>query len=122
MQNCGACCKLDDFDEDVLQEMLQSEADVVEYLGMIDETGWCKHFDTLTRKCSKYDTRPRFCRATPQVFEQLYKVSTEEFDEFAIECCHFHIDNTFGEGSQEASRYTRFIRSSSEQNQSHVGE
>lgn len=108
MEHCGACCKLDDFDPDVLREMLSSEQDVVEYLSMIRPDGWCKHFDSFSRKCTIYESRPEFCRATPQVFEQLYNVSPPQFDQFAIACCEFHIANTFGERSNEASRYEAF--------------
>lgn len=105
MSNCGACCKLGDFDDEVLREMLQSETDIVEYLGMIGSDGWCIHLDTITRKCRKYEDRPRFCRATPDVFEDLYGVEKEEFDEFAISCCEYHIGNIFGEESHEMQRY-----------------
>ena len=105
MKGCGACCKLGDFDEEVIGDMLQKEEDVVEYLGMIGEDGWCKWLDTSTRQCTKYDERPRFCRATPEVFEELYHVDEADFDTFAISCCHIHISNVFGEASQEAMRY-----------------
>lgn len=105
MEYCGACCKLDDFDPDVLQEMLSNEQDVVEYLSMIRPNGWCKHFDTFSRKCTIYDSRPEFCRATPQVFERLYDTPPSQFDQFAISCCEFHIGNTYGDDSNEALRY-----------------
>lgn len=108
MPHCGACCKLNDFDLDVLRDMLRNENDVVEYLSMINPEGWCKHFDSFSRKCSVYDHRPRFCRATPEVFEQLYDVCPSQFDDFAISCCEFHIENTYGEGSHEAYRYDEF--------------
>lgn len=117
MSNCGACCRLGDFDEEVLRGMLRSETDVVEYLGMVGSDGWCIHFDTFTRKCGKYEDRPRFCRATPQVFEDLYGVEKEDFDEYAISCCEYHIGNVFGEESQEAQRYEGFKKSPSSQPQ-----
>lgn len=122
MSQCGACCKLDDFDPDVLQEMLKNEADVVEYLDMVGADGWCKWFDTFSRKCTKYETRPRFCRATPEVFNQLYDVPSEEFDTFAVSCCDFHIANTYGEESQEVSRYNRFKQNAFEHTPPHVDE
>lgn len=115
MSHCGACCKLNDFDQDVLRDMLKSEVDVVEYLDMIGTDGWCKWFDSHSRKCTIYSNRPRFCRATPQVFEDLYNVKREQFDEFAISCCEFHIANSYGEESHEAFRYDWFKDSSCEQ-------
>lgn len=108
MSDCGACCKLDDFDEPVLREMLKDEKDVVEYLDMISPNGWCKWFDSFSRKCTRYDSRPRFCRATPEVFQQMYDVPVDEFDSFAMSCCDFHIGNSFGEQSQEFLRYQSF--------------
>lgn len=108
MQHCGACCKLDDFDPDVLRQMLSKEQDVVEYLSMIRPDGWCTHFDSFSRKCTIYDSRPYFCRATPQVFQQLYNVPPSQFDQFATSCCEFHIANTYGKESNEAFRYDSF--------------
>ena len=105
MKNCGACCKLGDFDMEVLREMLRKEDDVVEYLSMIGPDGWCKWFNSSSRTCTKYNERPRFCRATPEVFEDLYGVEQEEFDEFAISCCEYHIGNIYGEESYEATRF-----------------
>ena len=116
MERCGACCRLDDYDEDVLRDMLKTEEDVVEYIDMIDENGWCKWFNSFTKTCTKYDERPRFCRATPETFQELYGVDPEEFDEFAISCCEFHIENSYGLGSQEATRYQVFKGSPSVHN------
>lgn len=111
MPHCGACCKLDDFDRDVLHDMLKSETDVVEYLGMIGSDGWCKWFDSFSRKCTIYENRPRFCRATPDVFNQLYDVPVGQFDEFAISCCEFHIANSYGAESNEAFRFDDYTYS-----------
>lgn len=108
MKHCGACCKLGDFDEEVLRDMLKVDADVVEYLSMIGEDGWCKWFDNVSRKCTKYAERPRFCQATPEVFEELYETPRDEFDQFAKSCCEYHISNSYGEDSQEAQRYEIF--------------
>lgn len=109
MKQCGACCKLGEFEEDVLYDMLQSEKDVEEYLGMIRSDGWCKYFNFDTRQCNCYDTRPRFCRATPDNFEELYGVEKKQFDQFAISCCEFHIANTYGEDSVESYEFDDFL-------------
>lgn len=105
MHGCGACCKLGDFDEDLLRGMLKNEHDLIEYLNMIASNGWCIHFDTATRTCTTYASRPRFCRATPEVFHDLYDVPTPHFDAFAISCCQYHIANVYGEASHEAARF-----------------
>ena len=108
MQQCGACCFLGDYDDEVLSDMLQDEKDVIEYLGMISESGWCKWFDKVSRTCTKYHDRPRFCRATPDVFHDLYNVEKSDFDASAISFCESHIDNIYGEESDEAVRYKTF--------------
>lgn len=105
IKGCGACCKLGEFDPDVIRQMLKNDNDVVEYLSMVGEDGWCKWLDTTERTCTKYLNRPRFCRATPDVFQQLYDIERNDFDDFAIECCHYHIDNIYGSASQEMDRF-----------------
>lgn len=115
MKQCGACCKLGDFDMEVLKDMLRTEDDLTEYLGMIGADGWCKWFDSKSRTCTKYEDRPRFCRATPEVFEDLYQVEKDEFDEFAISCCKYHISNIYGEDSHETDRFENLISQPSEQ-------
>lgn len=109
IERCGACCKLGDFDMDVLKGMLRDEKDVAEYLDMIADDGWCRHFDSISRKCAVYADRPRFCRATPEVFHDLYDVEPDNFDAFAIDCCQCHIANSFGEDSHEADRYSQQV-------------
>lgn len=117
MNNCAACCKLEDFDHDILKDLLKSDADVAEYLDMIDpSSGWCKWFDSFSRTCSIYDHRPRLCSATPQNFNDLYDVPPVQFDDFVISCYRFHISNSFGEQSQESSRYNNLINSFSSHN------
>lgn len=110
MDQCGACCKLGEYEHDVLRDLLKSETDVVEYLEMISpDDGWCKWYDHRSRTCTQYETRPRFCRATPQTFRELYDVDESRFNDFAISCCQFHISNTYGDDSVEAYRHDDFI-------------
>lgn len=109
MSHCGACCKLGDFDKDVLMELLKTEEEVVTYLDMIGSDGWCKLYDSQSRTCMQYENRPFFCRATPEVFQEFYNVDESQFDEFAISCCQYHISNTYGEESMEAFQHDDFI-------------
>ncbi|NEO86752.1 MAG: YkgJ family cysteine cluster protein [Spirulina sp. SIO3F2] len=109
LPNCGACCHLDPRDRPDL-EMYLSPAELQQYLSMVGEAGWCIHFDHTQRQCQIYDTRPRFCRVTPDTFEQMYAVSPADFDKFAINCCCEQISGVYGQQSEEMQRYTAGVQ------------
>ncbi len=104
VSNCGACCHLDPTDRPDLESYLTAE-ELKLYLSMVGEDGWCVNLDRETRKCRIYTERPRFCRVKPDIFEEMYQVTPEEFDEFAIACCHEQIIGVYGEDSPELQRY-----------------
>ncbi|WP_036485385.1 YkgJ family cysteine cluster protein [Myxosarcina sp. GI1] len=104
VSNCGACCHLDPTARPDLENYLTAE-ELKLYLSMVGEDGWCVNFDRETRKCQIYTERPRFCRVKPDIFEEMYQVTPEEFDEFAIACCHEQIIGVYGEDSPELQRY-----------------
>jgi Fe-S-cluster containining protein len=106
--NCGACCHLDPKERPDLDKYL-SPQDLELYLSMIGEEGWCIHFDRDSRKCQIYEQRPRFCRVRPDIFKQMYGVDVEEFDAFAIDCCHQQIAGVYGEKSKEMRHYELFL-------------
>jgi uncharacterized protein len=109
INNCGACCHLDPTERPELEEYLSKE-ELELYLSMIGEGGWCINYDRDNRKCNIYEQRPRFCRVLPETFEQMFGVEPEEFNEFAIECCHEQISAVYGEDSEEMQRYDLEIR------------
>ncbi|WP_330202200.1 YkgJ family cysteine cluster protein [Cyanobacterium sp. Dongsha4] len=104
IENCGACCNLDPSDRPDLEQYLTQE-ELTLYLSMVGEDGWCINYDHELRKCNIYDDRPRFCRVKPDIFEQMYDIPLEEFEEFAIDCCHQQIEAVYGEESEEMERY-----------------
>ncbi|MEG3437161.1 YkgJ family cysteine cluster protein [Pannus brasiliensis CCIBt3594] len=104
---CGACCQLNP-DERDLEDYL-TEAELQQYLSMVGEGGWCIHFDHQTRLCTIYENRPIFCRVKPDIFERMYQIEPTEFDEFAIDCCHQHIEDLYGEDSEEMNRYLQEV-------------
>lgn len=110
IRGCGACCYLDPAQRPELEDYL-SPQELALYLSMVGEDGWCIHFDRSSRLCQIYEQRPSFCRARPDTFERLYGIERADFDEFAIECCHEHIDSIYGESSNEKLRYTREVGS-----------
>ncbi|MBD2394747.1 YkgJ family cysteine cluster protein [Cyanobacterium aponinum FACHB-4101] len=104
IENCGACCNLDPSDRPDLEQYLTQE-ELTLYLSMVGEDGWCINYNHEQRRCNVYDDRPRFCRVKPDIFEQMYDIPLEEFEEFAIDCCHQQIEAVYGEESEEMETY-----------------
>ncbi len=109
-QNCGACCKISPEDRDEAISVLSSD-DQKLFLSMVGEDGWCKFYDKHTRICKIYFKRPSFCNVKSLV--KLFKITTEEFDEFAIKCCKQHIKHIYGGRSKEMKRFVRNINHNS---------
>ena len=108
IKGCGACCNLDPRDRPDLAEYLSPE-ELIHYLSLVGEGGWCINFDAESRECRIYDERPRFCRVLPETFEQMFGVSPEAFNDFAIDCCEQQIAGVYGEDSPELERYEQAI-------------
>jgi uncharacterized protein len=108
---CGACCNLNPSDRPDLEKYLTPE-ELKQYLSMVGEDSWCIHYDRNTRECKIYETRPRFCRVKPEIFEQMYGIGKEEFNDFAIACCRQQIEGVYGWKSAEMSHYNREINDS----------
>lgn len=104
IKNCGACCHLDPADRPDLETYL-SEPELAEYLSLIGPDGWCLNYNHLDRTCRIYPDRPRFCRATPEIFADLFGIGSEEFNDFAIDCCQEQIVGVYGDRSLESIRY-----------------
>ena len=109
VKHCGACCHLEPADRPNLKDYL-SKQELELYLSMVGKGGWCVHFDRDRRECRIYEQRPRFCRVQPDLFEQMYGVNEEEFNDFAIDCCRQQIECVYGRNSQEMLRYNRKIK------------
>ena len=84
MDHCGACCRLAPDERPEALEALSPEQQEL-YLSMVGPDGWCLHFDTGSRRCRIYDTRPDFCRVSSLC--SLFGVDDAEADAFAISCC-----------------------------------
>lgn len=104
LENCGACCHLEPSDRPDLEQYLTQE-ELTLYLSMVGEDGWCVNYNHEQRKCNIYDDRPRFCRVKPDVFLEMFDIPVEEFEKFAIDCCHQQIEAVYGEESEEIERY-----------------
>ena len=105
---CGACCHLEPEERPGLEEYLTTqELDL--YLSMVGEDGWCINFDQDSRECKIYADRPRFCRVQPDIFKDMYGVVLEDFNDFAIDCCHEQIDGVYGEDTLEMERYQQIV-------------
>ena len=104
ISNCGACCNLDPSDRPDLDNYLTPE-ELTVYLSMVGDDGWCINFNHDLRKCDIYEDRPRFCRVQHDTFGSMYNVPEEDFEEFAIDCCHQQIEVIYGEESPEMISY-----------------
>jgi hypothetical protein len=104
VKQCGACCHLEPADRPDLETYLSPE-ELQLYLNMVGEGGWCVNFDQITRECRIYSERPRFCRVKPDVFQDMYGVSADEFNDFAINCCCQQIEGVYGDRSWEMLRF-----------------
>lgn len=108
VKQCGACCHLDPADRPELQTYLTPE-ELVLYLSMVGDDGWCINFDPVNRECRIYPDRPRFCRVQADVFADLYDIKPEEVNDFAIECCRQQIEGVYGDRSLEMLRFNREV-------------
>ena len=63
MDQCGACCRLAPDERPEAVEAL-NPLQQQQYLSMVGDDGWCIHFDSGSRRCLIYDSRPEFCRVS----------------------------------------------------------
>lgn len=75
---------------------------------MVGADGWCRHFDTGSRRCRIYAERPDFCQVSQ--LAGLFGVPAEESEAFAIRCCQQQIRSEFGGRSRELRRFERATR------------
>ena len=108
VKNCGACCQLDPADRPDLSDYL-SESDLALYMSMVGDDGWCIHYDKGDRTCSIYRDRPNFCKVQPDTFQQLYGISSDDLNDFAIECCEQQISGIYGNRSEEMKRFCKAV-------------
>ena len=108
VKNCGACCQLDPTDRPELEDYL-TPAELEQYLSLVGEDGWCIHFDRTSRECQIYLDRPRFCRVTADTFQEMYGIAATELNDFAIDCCHQHIADIYGDESVEMQQFDQAI-------------
>ena len=106
---CGACCHLSPEERpDICDYLYPEELEL--YLSMVGEGGWCINFDHNTRKCNIYPNRPRFCCVEPGIFQEMYSIKLEDFNDFAIECCHQQIEGVYGWQSVEMLHFDNNVR------------
>ncbi|MEB3213194.1 MAG: YkgJ family cysteine cluster protein [Leptolyngbyaceae bacterium] len=111
IKGCGACCYLDPLERPELSEYLSPD-ELETYFSLVQEDGWCRHFDATTRECRIYEQRPRFCRVEPDIFQAMYGVAPEELNDFAISCCQVQIEATYGDRSLELLKFNHAVHSS----------
>ncbi|MEO0541431.1 MAG: YkgJ family cysteine cluster protein [Cyanobacteria bacterium P01_A01_bin.105] len=108
VKHCGACCQLDPSDRPELADYLTAEQ-LSQYLGMVGEDGWCRHYDREQRLCTVYERRPDFCRVTAPTFEAMFGVRGADLNDFAIDCCEQQIEGVYGAKSEELARFVKTV-------------
>jgi Fe-S-cluster containining protein len=107
ISGCGACCRLDPEERSEALEALNPRQRET-YLSMVGADGWCRHFDTGSRRCRIYSERPDFCQVSQ--LAGLFGVPAAESEAFAIRCCQQQIRSEFGGRSRELRRFERATR------------
>ena len=110
IDGCGACCRLDPA---LRQEAIAalSPSQQTQYMSMVGPDGWCRHFDTGSRRCRIYDGRPDFCQVANLV--DLFggdRLGTADGDALAIACCKQQIRSEYGGRGKVMRRFLRAIR------------
>ncbi len=108
VKSCGACCFLAPDERPDLDSYLTPDQ-LALYLSMVDEDGWCIHYNAGDRLCTIYPDRPSFCRVTFDTFETMFGIAADELDDFAIDCCQEHIADIYGEPSPEMERFNQAV-------------
>jgi Fe-S-cluster containining protein len=108
VQTCGACCFLAPDERPDLAEYLTAEQ-LNLYLSLVGEDGWCLNYDKDSRTCRIYEQRPDFCRVTAHTFEAMFGIAGDDLNEFAIDCCHEHIEDIYGAHSPEMQRFDQAV-------------
>ena len=104
---CGSCCRLDPNLRGEALEAL-SESQRTTYLSMVGPDGWCIHFDTGSRRCRIYNSRPDFCRVSSLI--ELFGQRGEDGEALAIACCKQQIRSEEGGRGRVMRRFLRAIR------------
>lgn len=112
IQQCGACCRLDpELRQDALDALSESQREL--YLAMVGADGWCIHFNSGSRSCRIYESRPDFCRVSnlsdlfgPEPAAHGYGGA----DALAIACCKQQIRSEYGGRGRVMKRFLRAIR------------
>jgi len=110
IEGCGACCRLDPA---LRQEAIAalSPAQQEQVLAMAGPDGWCRHYDTGSRRCRIYDRRPDVCQVANLV--DLFggeALGTVDGDALAIACCKQQIRSEYGGRGKVMRRFLRAIR------------
>ena len=110
IDGCGACCRLDPtLRQDAIDAL--SPAQQEQYMAMVGPDGWCRHFDTGSRRCRVYDSRPDFCQVANLV--TLFgagRLGSADGDALAIACCKQQIRSEYGGRGKVMRRFERAIR------------
>ena len=81
ISNCGACCRLAPLERVQAIEALD-EKQLELYASMVGSDGWCRFYDTGSRKCRIYNERPDFCDV--RTLSILFGIEEQNLNSFSI--------------------------------------
>ena len=111
IKDCGACCKLGPLDSRPDLPEYLTEAEFTQYVSMIGEDDFCKHYDQKEKMCTIYEERPSFCVVKPEKMKVMFDVEEEDLNNFCAFCCREQISDHYGEESNVMKRFEQVIAS-----------
>ena len=106
ISQCGACCYLaPEARVEAIEALSQSQIEI--YLNLVGKDGWCRHYNSGSRKCNIYETRPDFCQVKNLV--KIFDIKKTKLNIFAVQCCKDHIRSVYGGRSLVMKKYKRSV-------------
>ena len=106
ISQCGACCYLaPEARTEAIEALSQSQIEI--YLNLVGKDGWCRHYNSGSRKCNIYETRPGFCQV--KNLSKIFDIKKSKLNIFAVQCCKDHIRSVYGGKSLVLKKYKRSL-------------
>ena len=106
ISQCGACCYLaPEARAEAIEALSQSQIEI--YLKLVGKDGWCRHYNSGSRKCNIYETRPDFCQV--KNLAKIFDIKKSKLNIFAVQCCKDHIRSVYGGKSLVMKKYKRSL-------------
>ena len=106
ISQCGACCYLEpEARTEAIEALSQTQIEI--YLELVGNDGWCRHYNSGSRKCNIYETRPDFCQV--KNLTKIFDIKKTKLNTIAVQCCKQHIRSVYGGKSLVMKKYKRSL-------------